>query len=368
MDLDKLLSEAPESLLARAADEPRPSGVIDLRRAKELSISRDTYLEAEARGMTLSELLESAEYDPSPIDSPLDAFERQLASRGLRVGGSDPVTVELFFRGAPVLLPEFMMREIRFGQAMRPELTGLVGSTARIKTNRYTPFDVDASMADSKWSLRPTGDGANVPALVVTERVNSIDVPDYGLALKASYKALRHRTMPQFRVLLWYIGYRMQVDKLGLLVDVLINGDGNNNAATVINTAVSGTLAYADLVTLWSELHPFEMNALVCAKTKINSILTMTEFKDPMAGFRFQSTGELVNPIGATLIRSDEVASDRLVGLDKRFAAEEVVTQPLTVEYDKIIEQRFEEAVISESVAYAKIIPDAVRVLDTVWP
>ena len=90
MDLDKLLSEAPETLLARAADEPR-TGTLDLRRAKELSISRDTYLEAEARGMTLSELLESAEYDPSPIDSPLDAFERQLAARGLRVGGSAPV-------------------------------------------------------------------------------------------------------------------------------------------------------------------------------------------------------------------------------------------------------------------------------------
>jgi predicted RNA methylase len=62
------------------------------------------------------------------------------------------------------------------------------------------------------------------------------------------------------------------------------------------------------------------------------------------------------------------VAADRIIGFDKRFAAEEVITQPLTVEYDKIIEQKFEEAVISESVAYAKVIPDAVRVLDSVWP
>ena len=35
--------------------------------------------------------------------------------------------------------------------------------------------------------------------------------------------------------------------------------------------------------------------------------------------------------------------------------------------YREIIEQKFEEAVISESVAYAKVIPDAVKVLDTVW-
>jgi hypothetical protein len=36
------------------------------------------------------------------------------------------------------------------------------------------------------------------------------------------------------------------------------------------------------------------------------------------------------------------------------------------VEYDKVIEQRLEEAVISESVAYAKIIKDAAIVLDIV--
>ena len=202
----------------------------------------------------------------------------------------------------------------------------------------------------------------------MTEQTNSIAVPDYGLALKTSYKALRHRSMAQFKVLLWFIGYRLQVDKLGLLVNVLINGDGNSNPAIVVNTAVTGTLAYTDLVTFWSEIYPYEMNTVICPKNKINTILTMSEFKDPLAGFKFQSTGELVSPLGSTLVRSDEVPTDRIIGLDKRFAAEEVIAQPLTVEYDKIIEQRFEEAVVTESVAYAKIVPEAVKVLDAVWP
>jgi hypothetical protein len=37
------------------------------------------------------------------------------------------------------------------------------------------------------------------------------------------------------------------------------------------------------------------------------------------------------------------------------------------VEFDKIIDQRFEEAVISESVTYAKVIPEASVVLDYVF-
>ena len=38
---------------------------------------------------------------------------------------------------------------------------------------------------------------------------------------------------------------------------------------------------------------------------------------------------------------------------------------PLTVEFDKVIEQRFEEAVISESVTFARVIQEAAVALDT---
>ncbi|MFH2036808.1 MAG: phage major capsid protein, partial [Candidatus Zixiibacteriota bacterium] len=168
-------------------------------------------------------------------------------------------------------------------------------------------------------------------------------------------------------VLLWYIGFKLQTDKLSLLVDCLINGDGNANAATVINSAVSGTLDYDDLITLWSNFEPFEMNSIICHINNLKTILTPDEFKDPLAGYRFQGRGEMFSPLGASLIRCDNVATDLVVGLDSRFAVEEVITQPLMVEYDKIIEQRFEEAVISESVAYAKVIAEASVVLDTVF-
>lgn len=59
--------------------------------------------------------------------------------------------------------------------------------------------------------------------------------------------------------------------------------------------------------------------------------------------------------------------ADYVIGLDNRFAIEEVVSQPLMIEYDKVIEQKIEEAVISESLAYAKIIKESSLVLDTVW-
>lgn len=368
MELEKLLdTKEGEKLLELANFEKPISGHVDLSRAKEIKITQETYLEAQSKGMTLSELLETSEYDPSEPTTPLDAFERQLAAHDVRVGGKNPITVELFYQGAPALLPEFMMREIKRGQTMRPELEKLLASSNTISSSRYTPFHVNVSPTQTKLSLRPIGEKAEIPTLAVAEQLHSITVLDYGVTLKTSYKALRHRTTAQFKVLLWYIGFRLQADKMGLIVNTIINGDGNDNAATVINTAASGSLTYSDLITLWNEFFPFEMNTIVCHKDKLKSILTMTEFKDPMAGFRFQATGEIVSPLGSTLIRCDDVPSDLVIGLDNRFAVEEVISQPLMVEYDKVIEQKLEEAVISESVAYAKVIKEAALVLDTVW-
>lgn len=366
MDFNQFLQSAEHAELQRQATSEQVGGQIDLSRAASLEIDRDIYLEAESRGMTLSELLECDEYDPSPAGCPLDAFERQLALAGVRLGGKAPTTVEQFYQKAPALVPEFMMREIKKGQSMHPELGRLIANTTTIASNRYTPFHIDTS-DQTRFSLRPVGEGAEVPQLLVTEQTHAVTVRDYGLALKASYKALRYRTTSQFRVLLWYIGFKMQSDKIAMVVDCIINGDGNDNAARVVNSASSGTLDYGDLVSLWAEFSPFEMNTLICHVNSLKAILTLDEFKDPLAGFRFQASGDLFSPLGANLVRCDDAPPDYVIGLDRRFAIEEVITQPLVIEYDKIIDQRFEEAVVTESVTYAKVIREASAILDTVY-
>ncbi|HVP07842.1 MAG TPA: hypothetical protein VMS71_08375 [Candidatus Acidoferrum sp.] len=366
MDFNQFMQSAAVASLAREATPEDRAASLDLTRAAAIEVNRDLYLEAESRGMTLTELLECDEYDPSPHNSPLDAFERQLALAGIRLGGKTPTTVEQFYQKSPSLLPEFMLREIKKGQAMRPELNRLIAGSTTVASNRYTPIFVDTSN-DKKFSLRPVGEGADIPQIIVNEQTHAITVADYGLALKTSYKALRYRSTSQFRVLLWYVGFRMQTDKIGMVVNCLINGDGNSNGARVINAAATGTLTYNDLITLWSQFSPFEMTTLVCHIDKLKTILTLAEFKDPLAGYRFQQSGDLFTPLGATLVRSDEVPSDLVIGLDSRFAVEEVITQPLLIEYDKIIEQRFEEAVITEAVAYAKVIKEASVILDTVF-
>ncbi|MFH2036709.1 MAG: hypothetical protein ABIJ45_09930, partial [Candidatus Zixiibacteriota bacterium] len=207
MDFNRFLQSGIFASAQRDLAERELDGPVDLSRTAEIEISKESYLEADARGMTLSELLETSEYDPSPSNSPLDAFERQLAIAGIRLGGKNPTLVDQFYQKAPALMPEFILREIKKGQSMRPELSSLLANSTTVNNNRYTPFHIDTSSTD-RFSLRPIGEGAEIPALLVTEQNHAINVPEYGLGLKASYKSLRYRTTAQFRVLLWYIGFK----------------------------------------------------------------------------------------------------------------------------------------------------------------
>jgi hypothetical protein len=61
----------------------------------------------------------------------------------------------MFYQAAPALMPEFVMREIRRGQNMRPELGRLIASTSGVGGSRYTPFFIDTGATDKKFRFAP---------------------------------------------------------------------------------------------------------------------------------------------------------------------------------------------------------------------
>ena len=78
----------------------------------------------------------------------------------------------------------------------------------------------------------------------------------------ASYEAIRFQKLDLFSVMLRQIGAHIQKQQLSDAVDVLINGDDNDNAAvqyTIGTTPISGTkgtLGYDQLVEFWGQLTP----------------------------------------------------------------------------------------------------------------
>lgn len=81
----------------------------------------------------------------------------------------------------------------------------------------------------------------------------------------------------------------------------------------------------------------------------------------------FQGSGDLVTPFGAQLIVGEAVPADVIIGLDRRFALEEVYETGLIVETDRLIRRQLEGTAVSETAGFAKIITDASRVLSIDW-
>jgi hypothetical protein len=352
---------------------------MDLTKAKDLQqeIARwsksgdmSLYKEADERHMTVLELLE--ERDPSArnaeggIDAPLDAFERQMMLTDMRANDVSTVTVDdLFNSPAGILAPEWFRRQIKAGMDMKSGADDLLAASTPIKGPANKPIYI-ASPDTMGKSLGMISEGAAMPKVTVTYRDKDVPVNDYGRALDFSYRTIRWATLAEFKVILWYIGFNIQTDKIAAVYEAVISGDGTSGAAGSVAAGVSGVanLTYDDLVALFVEFEPFEMNAIIVNKTVENKILSLSEFKDPAAGFNFQATGQLVMPLGAKIFRYDDAGSDYIAALDKRFAVKKGVEQDLLVEADKIIDRRIEEVTVSESIAYSVMLDNARQYLD----
>ena len=148
------------------------------------------------------------------------------------------------------------------------------------------------------------------------------------------------------------------------------DGDGNENAAiaySVGSSPISGTsgkLEYNQLVEFWAQFDPYTMNTLLCSTPTMTAMLKIPELQNPLTGLNFQGTGKLSTPLGAQLCRSSVVDDNVIIGLDNRYALEQVRAGDVMVEFDKIIDRQLERAAISTISGFAKICDGASCVLN----
>ena len=174
---------------------------------------------------------------------------------------------------------------------------------------------------------------------------------------------MRFQKLDLFSVTLRQIGAHIARTQLEDAVDVLINGDGNENPAAVTTLEAGKGLDYEALVDFWAKFDPYVMNTLLVSGDVMLQLLKLPEFQNPLTGLNFQGTGKLTTPLGATLLRTSVLPVKTAVGLDRRFALEMVRSGDVVVEYDKLIDRQLERAAITTISGFAKVFPKASQVL-----
>ncbi len=341
---------------------------VELHRAASLPLHEGMYAEAAQRGMDFTGYLETL--DPSPTEAELDAFERQLALAGIRINGEDSDIIDRFFASqeSTVLFPEFVSRSVRTGIDEFTKLKRILASRVKIDDNTYKSLYMDESVLSAdKKRLAKVGEGAGLPMLELQTAEHSINIKKYGRYLQATYEAIRRKKASVVSIFLRAIGVQIQRDKFEDAISVLILGDGNDNEAASLNTASSGSLTYADLVTFALSFEPYDLNVMLCNTATASTLLNITEIKEPVISADFQTKGENIRLFGAEVIVDNTVPNDQIIGLDRRFALQEAYETGVMTESERLIRRQIEGTAISEIAGFAKVITAASKVLNITW-
>ncbi len=293
----------------------------------------------------------------------LDAYQRQLKRFGIKVSGAGSDVVDKFFKtsDSAVLFPEYVSRAVKQGLEQADILPGIVASTTVFNGLDYR--SITSMPTNEEKELKIVSEGAFIPETNIRTKENLVKLRKRGRSLVASYEAIRYQRLDLFTVTLRQIGAYIARTLLKDAIEVIENGDGNNNPADVVNCASSGTLAYADLVDFWNSFDPYELNTIIAEPAVMAKLLKMEEFRDAAAGLNFHGSGKEITPLGAKLLKSSAVNTGTLIGIDKRAALEMVRTGDIMTEYDKLIDRQLERAVISCTAGFAKIFDGASKVL-----
>lgn len=324
-------------------------------------------------GKSFSQVLESLDPSENYRGTALegtDAFQRQLKRFGIRAKGESSSPVETFFStmDSAVLFPEYIARTVRQGMEENNILPSIVATTTVIDALDYRSIYSNPDEADKV--LEDVAEGEAIPETTVKTKDHLITLRKRGRMLVASYEALRFQKLDLFGVMLRQIGAYIQKQQLADAVEVLIGGDGNDNAAveyTVGTSPISGTagtLNYDQLVEFWSMFDPYTLNTMLCSGATMRAMLKIPELQNPLTGLNFQGTGKFSTPVGAQLHRTGTVSDGVIIGLDNRYALELVKAGDVLVEYDKLIDRQLERAAITSISGFGKICTDAAAVLN----
>ena len=323
-------------------------------------------------GRTFTQVLEamdpSENYRGTALEG-MDAFQRQLKRFDIHVKGGGSDMVEKFFHttDSSVLFPEFVSRVVRQGMEEDNILPAITATTTNFVGMDYRSI-ASVTSEDDK-TLKLVDEGGELPQTVMKTQENLVKLHKRGRMLVASYEAIRFQRLDLFSVTLRQIGAHIARMHVEDATGVIMNGDGNNNAAEALTVGTSpisgsaGTLTYDALLDFWAQFDPYTMNTMLVGGDTMLKLLKLDELQNPLTGLNFQGTGTLTTPLGATLLRTSAVPAGKLIGLDKHYALEMVSSGDVLVEYDKLIDRQLERAAITSISGFAKLYQDASKVL-----
>lgn len=329
---------------------------------QNISVSKDFYKTQEGFSKCLERLDPSEQYRETELEN-YDAFQRQLKRFDIKVSGEESDNLQKFFAASDsaALFPEYVSRAVKQGVDDSCILKEICAAHTQIEGMDYRAITADTDPNEQAPAV--VEEGGFIPETTIRLKDHLVRLRKRGRMMAASYEAIKFQRLDLFTVALKQIGACIAKAQVEDAVDVLVNGDGNNNPAKKVALTASGSLTYKDLLNLWGSFGEYQMNVMLASPDMVLKMLQIPELQNPETGLNFQATGCLSTPLGAKLFVCSAVPEGSIIGLDKRYALEMVSAGGVRVEYDKLIDCQTERAAVTSIAGFSKIFPEAVKIL-----
>lgn len=397
-----------------------------LDRANPYEVYKDVAIRMKDAGFTEKPTLTRALEMLSPTEandkSGLDAFDRLMKERGIVTrsdfdAGYYASNAGVFMRSSvdKMLFAEFCNRQWRKASTLDVQQRATllsddatVGSWARpwydAQTPRYsqqvtapiplselvavtTPIDSDAYRATyltySATNLRQyrVGEGAEIPIANLASADQTIRLYKFGRGLRATYEELRRIRVDKLATFIMWLAIQAEIDKVAAAIDVIVNGDGNSNAAASYNltTLDSGTTANNPTLKAWQALkmkfaQPYTMTTALMQDTIALQIALLNTGSANIPLIVAGAQGGLgagITPInqfsdGIRYGWTSDAPSNKIVAFDKNRCLEHVVeTGSEIAEQERYVTNQTQVMVMSQVEGFSILDKNANKVMAT---
>lgn len=180
------------------------------------------------------------------------------------------------------LFPAFVETTIREAIYADDILSYLCNTTIGVDSNIVKSASLDLLSEKNKRSVKKMriAEGADLPTAKISIGEKAINLWKHGRAIEMTYETVRRMRIDLFTKQMGAIVKDITFQNFDAAVDVLVNGDGNANAASKIATldnlaALTGESLASAMIDYWFENH-YIANTLTMNKEKFKKLVGMT--------------------------------------------------------------------------------------------
>lgn len=348
----------------------------------QIIIKDEFVTDAISKNMSVTDIL-AKEYEGEIADRKskdtklqnFDAFQMAMMDAGI----SKRSQIKDFYTSSenrwlfPVFLDRTLHENVNRNNLLKYLVSGSpITIPGKVTEGVYLDLISDEDNKDATKKKRVT-EGADLPLATIETGNVAITLSKFGRAVEATYETIQYCTVESFRRTIEYIANDVSSQEFERAVKVLVEGDGNKNAAEV-NTTASQTIDSNDLLVLAMDVFDgcnAPMDVIIAPRAQFMTLSNMMISTNggigiiPGSLFKFpQGINNDIVVIYCNDIPKGAGGKEQLIGLASGFGLTKFIAEGSQIrEYDANIRAQKELGTISEITGFQKPFKKSAKIL-----